>query len=310
MSLHNLILTGGTQKALESLPAKDHSLVRMASQVLADERNDLNIVYAGWAFAGLPHRKPADVNKIWTRRTRQVTLTISPGVMPGTDKRIGVPYGSRARIILLYMQTEAKQTNSPEIELGANMFQWFEKMGIRAGGQQYKDVRDQVNRISRSLLTFTWELKEKGKYGFKDERMVDSGVMLSNGRDVRQGSLWMEKIRLSQSFFNAVVQHGVPVSNVAVRELNGQSASLDAYIWLAYRLHVLSGKVYIPWLELYDQFGQEYGRVRDFKSKFTNTLRAALAVYPHAVVDINDDGVVLHPSPPPIHYKPFQVITP
>jgi hypothetical protein len=56
---------------------------------------------------------------------------------------IGVPYGSIARMILLYLQTQAVRTRSREVELGASMNAWLTAMGIPIGGKTYQIVREQ-----------------------------------------------------------------------------------------------------------------------------------------------------------------------
>jgi hypothetical protein len=75
---------------------------------------------------------------------------------------------------------------------------------------------------------------------------------------------------------------------------------LSIYIWLAYRLHVLTKPTPISWLSLHSQFGAGFKKVRQFKPTMTDALSMALAVYPEAEVSIGQDGVTLFPSPPAI----------
>lgn len=76
--------------------------------------------------------------------------------------------------------------------------------------------------------------------------------------------------------------------------------AIDIYIWLAYRLHNLLKPVPISWKALHDQFGPGFQRVRAFREKFKEPLALALAAYPEAIVKVDDAGVCLHPSPPPV----------
>jgi hypothetical protein len=66
---------------------------------------------------------------------------------------IGIPFGSIARMILLYLQTEAVKTRSREIELGRSMNHWLTSMGIDNGGKTYKLVREQSKRLSLCCKT-------------------------------------------------------------------------------------------------------------------------------------------------------------
>ena len=69
-------------------------------------------------------------------------------------EQIGVPYGSRARLIMLYVQSEALRTSSREVGLGRSMNQWLIRMGIPLGGKSIHAIQDQAERISRCSFTF------------------------------------------------------------------------------------------------------------------------------------------------------------
>ena len=76
--------------------------------------------------------------------------------------------------------------------------------------------------------------------------------------------------------------------------------AIDIYIWLAYRLHVLSKATPISWLSLHTQFGAGFKHLRQFKPTFADALALATAVYPEAKIEIGQDGLTLNPSTPPI----------
>ncbi len=76
--------------------------------------------------------------------------------------------------------------------------------------------------------------------------------------------------------------------------------SLDLYVWLAWRLHSLTKATPISWAAVYQQFGSGYAHRFHFKAGFMDSLAAALAAYPEARVDIDETGILLHPSPPPV----------
>ncbi len=65
-----------------------------------------------------------DADVVWKLETERVTLLVEPGrrPVPGEDTEwVGVPFGSRARLIMLYLQSEALRTKSREIELGRSL---------------------------------------------------------------------------------------------------------------------------------------------------------------------------------------------
>ena len=77
---------------------------------------------------------------------------------------------------------------------------------------------------------------------------------------------------------------------------------LDIYCWLAQRLHrVNPGKpAFIPWTALKDQFGWHYGRMDKFKRVFRQTLDMVLSQYRGARLELDDRGMTLRNSPPPV----------
>lgn len=71
---------------------------------------------------------------------------------------------------------------------------------------------------------------------------------------------------------------------------------LYIYCWCAYRFHVLSSSRPISGKALKAQFGCGYGRQDNFARKFVESLKLAMAVYPASGVDVDERGLVLHPS--------------
>ncbi len=300
--IHQLIIQHGRDRARELVPREQRPLVDAAAAVLADESRAMGITYSGFCLTALPHKRLAD-DQTWRRDGHRVTLVVQPGVLllGGKEKMYGVPYGSRARLILLYLQTKALQSSSREVELGASMRDWMSRMNVSTGGQSYRDVKEQCNRLSACHLTFFWddlETKGRGSKFAKDSIVV--GGLTFTADDDRQGSLWEERVLLSESFFKSLREHPVPVLESAIREISSKSMAIDVYIWLAYRLHSLSEPTRISWQSLYSQFGAGYDELRHFKTRFPETLRVALNVYPEAKVEVGREGLTMHPSLPPV----------
>jgi hypothetical protein len=307
--IHQLITKIGREQARAlQTDVSSRSLVDIASAVMEEERQDLGITYSGFALTALPHRRLPD-DTPWERRGHRIRLLIEPGRLPvrnGGFKLYGVPYGSRARMILLYLQTRAIQTDSPEVELGRSMHDWLDRMGLSVGGQTYRDIREQAARIAACNLTFAWE--DEHGVGFEKGSIVKGGINFSIDPAGAQGSLWEDRVRLSDAFFRELKDHPVPIWEPALRHIQNNSTSIDIYIWLAYRLHSLSRSITVTWPALFEQFGAGYARLRDFRKRFIEALQLALAVYPDAKVDINEVGLLMHPSAPPIPERRFSEI--
>lgn len=288
----------GRERAREMVDAKTRPLVDIAAEVMADETQRIGISYTGFCLTALPHKKLAD-DAAWEKKGHRVTLLVEPGRLKhaGRTKLYGVPYGARARMILLYLQTQAIRTSSREVALGRSMRDWMERMGLAVGGETARALREQAARISACSLKFFWE--DGGTDGFERGAIVRSGLRFQ-AEDSAQGSLWEERVVLDETFYAALRDHPVPLLEAAIRQLRDRSMSLDIYVWLAWRLHSLPRPTSISWAAVHAQFGTGFKAVRQFKPRFTEALDAALAAYPEARVELGEKAITLHPTRPPI----------
>ena len=78
--------------------------------------------------------------------------------------------------------------------------------------------------------------------------------------------------------------------------------ALDLYAWLAQRLHRIdpARPVFLQWPALMQQFGPGYHAMGQFKAEFRTALRQVVARYGAARIDVDERGLRLHNSPPPV----------
>ncbi len=301
--VHKLIEELGRQGALKAAETDaDRRAIEAAIAYMSDEEAGVGFLYSGWCQAALPHKKLAD-EAVWKVQTERVTLVVEPGrrnLLGDNTEFVGVPYGSRARLILLYLQAEALRTDSRDIELGRSLHAWLGKLGIPVGGKSFRDVREQADRLSRCRLTF--HVQHGSRAGLLNQNIVDAAMFVEDGS--AQGSLFVDTARLSESFFEQLKRHPVPIEDAAIRALSNNSQALDVYCWLTYRLHVLPHARTVSWPAVYAQFGASYKKLAHFKMRFVDSLKMATAVYPEANVELNDKGLILKPSPPPVAPRP------
>lgn len=294
-NVHRLIVEQGVEETRKQAVTKhERAVVEAAYQVLSEEADKLGFTYSGFALTSLPHKPQTD--NVWRREGHNLTMLLQGGV-DRAGNSLGVPYGSYARFILLFLQSEAVKSGSREIELGRSMRVWLSNMGLSIGGTTYRLVNEQAQRISGCSLTFYTDRDNKEimrRGGFVDGSITMADVMTD------QPMLWQERVLLNEEFYQAMRAHPVPLSETALRAIGPRSMVIDIYIWLAYRLHALKGDAEISWLSLNTQFGAGYGRLRDFRSGFLGALELALAVYPEARVSVDERGIVLRPSRPAI----------
>jgi hypothetical protein len=302
-AVHKLIEDLGRQGALKAAETNgDRRAVEAAISYMSDEEAGIGFLYSGWCQAALPHKRLAD-DAVWKVQTERVILVVEPGrrnLVGDSTEFCGVPYGSRARLILLYLQSEALRTNSRDIELGKSLHAWLGRLGIPIGGKSFADVREQADRLSRCRLTF--HVQQGGRAGLINQNIVDAAMFVSDGES-GQGSLFVETARLSETFYEQLRKHPVPLEEAAIKAISNNSQALDVYCWLAYRLHVLTAARSVSWPALFAQFGSSYKKLAHFKMRFVDSVKIATAVYRDANVELDERGLILSPSRPPVAPK-------
>lgn len=296
--IHVLLKEHGKQGALElGLP---RNVVETAAAYMTHESSDTEFLYSGFALAGLPHKRLKD-DAVWQVATDHATLIVQPGMKAnpgGAPIPVGVPYGSRARLICLYLQSTALRTGGREVPLGDSLSDWMRRMSIPIGGKSMNMVRDQAERIARCRLSF--EVRSGGRRGLMNQNIMDAALFLDE--EGSSSKAFLERAVLSEGFFNALTKHPVPIEESAIVALSNNSMAMDIYCWLAYRLHALDAEkpTHISWPSLHLQFGAGIKRVRDFRSLFKSALELALSTYPDARIEDNPRGLVLYKSKPPV----------
>ncbi len=258
--VHRLIVRQGVEEARrQALTKHERSVVEAAYQMLSEEADKVGFSYSGFALTCLPHKPKQE--DVWRRHGHNLTLLLQSGLDRG-GQSLGLPYGSYARFILLFLQSEAVKKGSREIELGRSMRVWLGQMGLSIGGTTYRLVNEQARRISGCTLTFFAD--EGNKEVMRRGGFVDGSITMADVMSDQPG-LWQERVLLNEAFYRALREHPVPLSETALKAIGPRSAVIDIYIWLAYRLHSLSRDAEVSWPSLYAQFGAGYGRLRDFR---------------------------------------------
>ena len=138
--VHDLLEARGRQGARDLVEGRrGPRIVEAAANWATDEEISTGYMYSGWCQTALPHRRPSDNAAIWKLETDSMTLLVEPGVRVapgGVPVHVGVPFGAIARLILIYLQSEALRTGSRDVELGNSLRAFLGRLGISVGGRQ------------------------------------------------------------------------------------------------------------------------------------------------------------------------------
>tara|TARA_A100001515_G_scaffold124839_1_gene109329 strand:- start:588 stop:1490 length:903 start_codon:yes stop_codon:yes gene_type:complete len=254
---------------------------------------------------GLPYRNPGMDVRVFSRTSGNTSLRLEAGALPmadGSFQEIGLPYGPRARLLLLHLCSEAIFHQSPIIEVEDSFTAFARSLGLATSGRNLRTLRDQVSRMSAVSMRLA---KSHGSYVDVFQGPIFSKLRAEFPADGPQLQLWPSFVEFSPDFYESLRHHAVPLRKEAVGALKHSARALDVYVWLAHRLcRVSSSKsVRIRWTTLRFQFGRRDQKMESFKRAFKTALKQVLMVYPEAKVEIVNGGLCLHRSPPPITKK-------
>jgi hypothetical protein len=253
----------------------------------------------------LPFRDPGDDVRQWERANGLVNLLLAAGQAFHPDTRrfvdVGLPFGPKPRLVLYHLNAEALRTQSPIIELEDSLTAFVKRtLGLDPGGRTIRTVKDQLTRLSAADFRIGTVIGEGRAVTLKGS--VIEGFELWVTRDPQQRVLWPTTVQFSQRYFDSLMKHAVPLNETAIARLSHSAMGLDIYTWLAQRLHrVEEGKtVLVPWVSLWEQFGNGYAQIRQFRWIFTRTLKQVKVVYPEAKFQLSPKGMHIQNSLPPV----------
>jgi hypothetical protein len=262
----------------------------------------------------LPYRNPGNEIRIWKQKQGNVSLAIqaSESFNPEIDdfEFIGLPYGSKARLILAHLNSESIRNQSRTIDVEESMTAFIKRMGLNSDGRTIKEVKNQLRRLTTSTLSLGYSDVNGG--GQVDLKIVKA-MNIWFPKDDRQRVLWNSTIQLTEDYFNSLVNHAIPLDERALAALSHNAMALDIYAWLAQRLHRINPAKaqFVGWKDLKDQFGSGYSEMYKFKQIFRKYLKLTMLQYPQGrLEEEKNKGLWLYHSPSPIERKTFIIPSP
>ena len=270
------------------------------------EAEDLSFLHSGLCQTSLPHSRPTANHSVWRRTSGRFTLSIAPGTMsragaaPGDDGYVGVPYGPKARLILIHLQTEGQKGRV--VNLGPSLSAFMRSLGLAVTGGERGTIaatKEQVLRIARCNFSLQWSDTDATgtRTMVSDHKIVDGLELWEAGVG---DSAWNGAVELSERFYEDLRQHSVPLDKRAISQLSGNSLGLDLYTLFAYRLPQLRESLHLRWSTLQSQVGSEETAMKELARRVRAVLPDVLSVYPHAKVEATHTGITLRKSEPPV----------
>jgi hypothetical protein len=304
MSLGGIVTNLPAVRAAKKANTMSRVHRRLIEPLESDQDNEARLAFQHTVFcqAGLPYRNPGDELRLWQRQQGSVTLEIQAGrvLTPARDfVDVGLPWGTKPRLILAHLNAEALRQDSPLIEVENSLSAFVKRIRGFQHGREIRMFKDQLTRLSAALVRLGTIRNGRPQQA---EGKVITGFELWPELDARQRVLWPTTIRLSLDYFNSLLEHAVPLNEADLAALAHSALGIDLYSWLAQRLHRINPNrpAFIQWPALKQQFGPDYHAMGQFKAKFSATLRQVQARYKAARIELDGHGMLLRNSPPPV----------
>ena len=300
------------KEAFPSITPQKMKLIAIAGDIRLDpDKTESAFMARQLVQATLPNKNPGNV-PAWSRTNGSLTISIQPGI-DAKQKITGYPYGTIPRLLLFWLTTEAIRTNSSRIELGNNLAEFMEKLGLnpRMGGKRgdVKRLQDQMQRLFYSRISFN-QISKGGGESWLNMQVTSKGMLWWDEKQPSQPTLWENWIQIGEEFFKAITSSPVPVDMRILKALRKSPLALDLYTWatyIAYQTQKTGQSRSVSWGLLHQQFGTEYNDIKDFSKKAWRSLSKIQSVYPELCIERVKGGVLILPSKPSITIKPKKI---
>lgn len=291
------------QKVAKPLSRVDARLVQTAEEIRQNAADEISYQHTVLCQTGLPYRE-TNLRR-WERRNGRLFLEIEAGraLDPDTERYVDLPlpFGSKARLILIYLCSTAVRLQSQTIDVDRTMTSFITQLqGREPNGPEIRKFKQQIAAIAGANIRMATLIE--GRSLQVNNQIVSKFDILLKKDDYSQRVLWPETVELTTDFFNTLKAHAVPLDQRAVGALAHSAMALDVYAWLAQRLCRIPGRAdaLVPWFSLHEQFGWGYKHIRQFRKVYLETLKSVLTQYPAADVSVSSEGLILKRSAPPI----------
>lgn len=291
---------GATQAEKSRLAKRVEITHEMLSALPTAE--DLAFLHSGLAQTCLPHSRLTSDQEVWRRQSGRFSLLVQPGMIDDgkAGRHVGVPYGSRARLIMLHLQSEGLKSRT--VSLGPSLSAFLRSLGLPVSGGPRGSIvaiREQSLRIARCSMTMQWT--DRNDVG--DERKLITDTRIVDGMELwrsASGEEWCGTVELSERFHEQLRQHAVPLDRRGIAHLAGNSLGLDLYALLAYRLPKLQREMHLRWNALQAQIGSNEREAFNLAYRIRSVMPDVLTAYPHARIEVTPHGLLLKPSAPAV----------
>jgi Plasmid encoded RepA protein len=194
----------GRQVALRERTSFDEDGVVLS----ADGRGDPQFLHAVLCQLGLP-RNPTP-SKTFERRSGRAHLSLQAGRTFDGMKFVDqpLPSGTRPRLVLINLCSESVRARDRTVNIGGSTREFLRRLNIDPGGESMAQFRKQMLALSCCRMTLGM-MTANGPAQVNAEPI--EGFQAWHTDEDGQQTLWPGYIRLTEKFFDSLMEHAVPL---------------------------------------------------------------------------------------------------
>ncbi|WP_423415888.1 replication protein RepA [Hyphomicrobium sp. B1] len=287
---------------LSAMPPGQRRRVATQRQIAEEsgiQRQDLRHIHSVLAICSLPYTAQPLAVREWQRRQGRMSLMVSAGKLVGRDGEWvdqPLPYGSRARLLLLHTCSEALRQKSATIQIEDTLTGFIKSMGFAVTGGKngtLNSFKQQINALAACNMKIgVWD----GERAKTVSTQPFSSIDVWFPTQPEQKMLWPSTVTFSQDFYQTLTKHALPVNIHAVKAFSSSPRKLDMLFWLGYRLNNLDKPLNVSWEALREQWGTGYSRSTNFRRDFAQEIDQIKEVFPKLPVKVTELGVTISPG--------------
>jgi hypothetical protein len=292
-----LIIPKSQLKIITPKQSRILDIAVQTKEISAKDADSLVFMAKPFVQTTLPHRDPGIVHE-WYRQNGMLTMSVRAGYGNDleTGERIcyGIPYGTVPRLLIIFFSSEVIKTGNRIIKLGNNLSEFMLKIGLNPRGGTGRNsptfrIKKQLMSLLNSMISFEYDkaVNDTRVKSFMHMNIANKGVLkwyVKNGNVpypvLLEEDLEGSWIGLSETFFDCLSSCAVPLDARVVEQIKQSPLALDLYAWMIHRTYSNSttadtvGKTSaVSYEQLHNQFGSNYGTVKNFKQKIKPILR-------------------------------------
>jgi len=270
--------------------------VEVSVQARQYEEQDIAYQVRDFVLCGLPYKKNTDTK--YERRNGSSVLQLVG------DTRYGLPYG-QDRLLIIWLVTAFQFLGCPEnnnirFRSISDLVRAFFRDGQnrKISGLELRRMKERIMRLFYTSFFLQNEIQNKKRLVLSRMGIISGVKLWFHTNEEHPNGLWQNVIKLDTQFADLIRESSIPFDMQTIRGLKESPATLDLYLWLAWRtFRIKAGnQIDVPLFGpegLFAQFGGEASEHWKARQQLKGWLAEIKLFWPLCPASLSNDGLYL-----------------